>query len=246
MKVAVVVLVVGDRYVKLFGSKFKNNLEYYCKKHGYELILLLEPIRPEKDMNGIKFLWQKLLIPNKFMNYDYVVVLDADIFVNPESPPLPFNEIPDGKIGCVNERKYMGNYEWRELIQIRYKYEKTGKDWYKISGENKDYNDHMNSGFVIYQPKHHAQILLELYNNNIENYKKYHQGDQSILSIYFIDNNLVHWLDERFNKVWFFWREIFYPFFNVMPNELKKIIIANFIKLNYFTHFTSYENIEFL
>jgi lipopolysaccharide biosynthesis glycosyltransferase len=246
MKVAVVVFVVGSKYVNMFESKFKKNLNYYCQKQGYELIILSEMIRKEEKMDGQKFLWQKLLIPSKFMNYDYVVVMDADIFVNPNSPPLPFNEIPDGKIGCVNERKYMGNYEWRELVQIRFKYEKTGKDWYKLSGVDKNYHDHMNSGVVIYQPKHHANILVELYDNNIKNYMKFHQGDQSILSIYFMDNDLIYWIDERFNRVWGFWKEIFYPFFNHLPNQLKKIIVANCINLNYFTHFTGGEYIEFI
>jgi hypothetical protein len=75
---------------------------------------------------------------------------------------------------------------------------------------------------------------------------KYHQDDQSILSSFLIDNNLIYWLDERFNRIWFFWREIFYPNFHSLPNDLKKQYINNFISLNYFTHFTSGNDIEYI
>ena len=187
-----------------------------------------------------------MLIPDKFSDYDYVVSMDSDIFVNPYSPPIPFGEIPEGKIAAINERKYFGNYEWRERIQVKNGWEKTGKEWYALSGETKDYNDHINGGFIIYQPKHHAQIFKELYEKNIDNYMKYHQDDQSIISSYVIDNDLVYWLDERFNKIWFFWKEIFYPNFNSLPSNLKQMYIHNFISLNYFTHFTSHIDVDFI
>jgi hypothetical protein len=246
MKVAIVVFVVGDRYIKSFEAKFKKTLQYYCQKHQYDLIILTEPIRYENNFDRKKFFWQRLLIADKFKDYDFVISLDSDIYVNPHSPPLPLKDIPEGKVGCVNERKYLGNYEWREYIQSRHGWEKTGKDWYKLSGEDKDYNDHINGGLVIYQPKYHAKMMVDLYDNNIINYLKYHQDDQSILSSYLIDNNLIYWLDERFNHIWFFWKELFYPFFNNLPVEFKKVAVINFIKLNYFTHFTSGTDIEFI
>ena len=75
---------------------------------------------------------------------------------------------------------------------------------------------------------------------------KYHQDDQSILSSYLIDNDLIYWLDERYDKIWFFWKEIFYPKFNYYPEDMKKLFVQNFTKLNYFTHFTSGIDINYL
>jgi hypothetical protein len=245
MKVAIVVFVIGEEYINRFSRVFKNNLINYCNKYNYTLIILDELIRHEEDMDRKKFYWQRLLIPNKFKEYDYVVSMDSDIYINPDSPPLPLNEIPEGKIGAVNERKYFNNYEWREKIQTKMGWDKTGKDWHLLSGETRDYNDHINGGFIIYQPKYHGEKLVKLYDDNINNYMKYHQDDQSILSLYFIDNDLIYWLDERFNKIWFFWKEIFYPGFNDLPNNIKKKYIQNFLNLNYFTHFTGGGDYEF-
>ena len=89
-------------------------------------------------------------------------------------------------------------------------------------------------------------MMKDLYEQNINNYTKYHQDDQSILSSFIIDNDIIHWLDERFNRIWYFWREIFYPNFDNLSDELKQEYIHNFINLNYFTHFTGNLNTYFL
>lgn len=246
MKVAVVVFVMGEQYINSFNKYFKNNLENYCLKYGYDLILQNELIRHEDNMTKKKFYWQRMLLPDKFRNYDFVISLDSDIFINSNAPAFPLINIPEGKVAAVNERKYFGNYEWRENIQLRHRWEKTGKEWYALSGENKNYNDHINGGLVIYQPKYHADMLLKLYNENINNYMKYHQDDQSILSSFFIDNDMIYWLDERYNRIWFFWKEIFYPNFYSLSVHDRKTYIQNFISLNYFTHFTSGTDIEYI
>ena len=246
MNVAIIIFVIGDNYIKKFNESFKSSVESYCQKYNYELIILNSLIKNEEYMDKKKFYWQRLLIPNKFKDYDFVVSLDSDIFINPNAPPLPFNEIPTGKVAAVNERKYLGNYELREQIQIRMGWEKTGKEWYALSGENKEYNDHINGGLVIYQPKYHGEMFEQLYNNNISNYMKYHQDDQSILSSFLIDNDLIYWLDERFNRIWFFWREIYHQNFYSLPDDKRKTLVNDYIEKNYFTHFTSGSDIQYI
>lgn len=246
MKVAIIIFVIGENYIKKFNESFKSSVESYCQKYNYELIILSSLIKNEEHMDKKKFYWQRLLIPNKFKDYDFVVSLDSDIFINSNASPLPFHEIPEGKVAAVNERKYLGNYELREEIQIRMGWEKTGKEWYALSGENKEYNDHINGGLVIYQPKYHGDMFEQLYNNNISNYMKYHQDDQSVLSSYLIDNDLIYWLDERFNRIWFFWREIFYPNFYSLSDEERKTLVHDYIEKNYFTHFTSGSDIQYI
>ena len=246
MKVAIVIFVIGEEYERKFEKFFKQNVQYYCQKYDYDLIILNECIKHEPNMDKKKFYWQRMLIPNKFQEYDYVVSLDSDIYINPEAPPLPLEEIPEGKVGAVNERKYMNNYEWREMVQLRMGWERTGKEWHALSGESRDYHDHINGGLVIYQPKYHAECFKDLYEDNISSYMKYHQDDQSILSLYLIDNNIVHWLDERFNKIWIFHREIFYPNFYSLYEDTCRLYVKNFLGLNYFCHFCGGVDIEYI
>ena len=247
MRVAIVIFCIGERYINIFNIKFREGLEAYCKKWGYVLIIRSDLIRHEPNLSRKKFFWQRFLIPDAYRNYDFVISMDSDIYVNLNAPPFPLDSIPVGKIAVVNERKYMENYEWREKVQRNQGWtDITGKDWYALSGEHKTYNDHINGGLVIYQPAKHADLMLQLYNEYSPNFAKYHQDDQSFLSSYIIDNDLVWWLDQRFNRVWFFWREIFYPMWGEFTHQQRKKIIANFIDLNYFCHFTSGHDIEYL
>ena len=245
-RVAIVIFLIGERYIRSFEAVFKKNVEAYCARHGYDLIVLSEFLRPEPAMDKKKFFWQRFLIPARYREYDYVVSMDSDIFINPQAPALPLDAIPPGKIAAINERKYLGNYEWREAVQVKHGFERTGRDWYALSGETKDYDDHINGGLVIYQPAHHATLMEELYTQNIKNYKRYHQDDQSFLSSYLMDNNMIHWLDERFNCIWFFWREIMYPMYEHYPMAYKQLLMKNYLERNYFCHFTGQADVDIL
>lgn len=104
MKIAIVIFLIGDYYIYKFNNIFRYNLTQYCNKYNYELIILNDYIKNETFMDKKKFYWQRMLIPHKFIDYDYIVSMDSDIYVNPQSPPIPFNQIPQGKVAAVNER----------------------------------------------------------------------------------------------------------------------------------------------
>ena len=197
-------------------------------------------------MDKKKFFWQRLLLADKYKEYDFVVSLDSDIYINKNAPSIPFHEIPIGKVAAINERKYFGNYEWRETLQIKNGYERTGQDWYRLSGEIKPYHDHINGGLVIYQPKYHGEIFKKLYDDNINNYMRYHQDDQSIISSFVMDNNMIHWLDQRFNFIWLFWKDFFYPNYYTLDEKTKQFYVNHCINMNYFTHFVSGEDIKYI
>ena len=74
MRVAIVIFVIGDKYLQSFNNKFKASVESYCQKYNYELIILSHLIRQEENMDSKKFYWQRLLIPNKFKEFDFVVI----------------------------------------------------------------------------------------------------------------------------------------------------------------------------
>ncbi len=246
MKIAIAVFIVGDRYVQQFNAVFRAPLEAYCTRHSYDLVVLTELLRPLKPFNRKKFFWQRFLIPGlpQFADYDYVLTLDADILVSPVAPALPILE--SGKIGCINERKYLGCYEWREDVQRAHGWEATGRDWYKLSGEDKPYHDHIQGGFVLYQPKAHGALMTKVYEENVESYAKWHQDDQSFLSSYGIDNDLIQWVDQRYDCVWSFWRDIMYPQFVAYHPSLKALFVTRFMELNWFTHWTGGEDVATL
>jgi len=237
-RVAIVILVVNKPHILTFNLLFRLSVSKYCDRHGYDLHVLTELIEPLEPFVLKKFYWQRLLIPSlpQFQQYDFVVSLDADIFISESAPSLP--QVSPGKIGAVNERKYFGNYDWRETIQKKMGWELTGIEWYRQSGEERSSNDHLQGGLLIYQPIWHGDLMKRLYSENISNFMKYYQDDQSFLSIYALDNDCIEWLDQRFNCVWFFWKEIMYPDFDHYPQHVQIHLVRNFINLNWFTHWT--------
>jgi len=253
-----VVFVIGERYINNFNILYRKSLEAYCKKYNYDLIVRETFIsKNSEEMDKKKFFWERLLIPNEYRNegYDFVVSIDSDIYISSNAPPLPLHEL-GYKIGAVNERKIMGTYEYRETIQRRNEWKDVrGRDWYALSGDTVEYDDHINGGLVVYRPEYHADIMMALYHKYIGEYKRFYQDDQSVLSHFLMENDMVYWLDDRFNRVWFFWREMFYPCWTeaaneegepLVPDMLKMIYMKNYIDMNYFCHLTGGTDAELL
>ncbi len=101
MKTALVTIVIGDRYREIYDRYIRARFERYAARHGYDLKVIDQPIL---DLPGKKFTWQKLCMAHVpwFRDYDRMAVLDSDIFIARDAPPLP--EVPDGKVGLVADK----------------------------------------------------------------------------------------------------------------------------------------------
>ena len=100
-KTALCTIVVGAPYLKAFDQYSRKRFEDYAKRHGYDPIILTEPVR---DLPGRKFTWQKLCLPDLpwWRDYDQVAFVDADIIISRDAPALPV--IPEGKIAGVPDK----------------------------------------------------------------------------------------------------------------------------------------------
>ncbi len=98
---ALVTIVVGAPYLEAFDRYSRRRFENYASRHGYEPVVLTEPVR---DLEGKKFTWQKLCLPDLpwWRDYDQVAFLDADILIARDAPALPV--MPPGKVGVVPDK----------------------------------------------------------------------------------------------------------------------------------------------
>lgn len=101
MKTALVTIVIGDAYRRMYDEYIRARFETYATRHGYDLRVIDRPIL---DLPGKKFTWQKLCLPEVpwYGEYDRLAVLDCDILIARDAPPLPV--IPDGKVGLVADK----------------------------------------------------------------------------------------------------------------------------------------------
>jgi hypothetical protein len=101
MRVAVVTLVIGHTYLDRWKFQCEPGWRAYCQRHGYDLVVIDHALDTSARAQSRSPAWQKCLILDGLTQYDRVVWIDADIVINPHSPPIP--EIPIEKIGAVDE-----------------------------------------------------------------------------------------------------------------------------------------------
>jgi hypothetical protein len=101
MKTALVTIVIGDAYQRIYEQYIHARFERYATRHGYDVKVIDQPIL---DLPGKKFTWQKLCMPHVpwFGDYDRIAVLDSDILIARDAPALP--DVPDGKVGLVADK----------------------------------------------------------------------------------------------------------------------------------------------
>lgn len=101
MTTCLVTIVIGDAYRAMYDEFVRERFEGYARRHGYDVRVIDRPIL---DLPGKKFTWQKLCLPAVpwFAQYDRLAVLDSDILIARDAPPLP--DVPAGKVGIVADK----------------------------------------------------------------------------------------------------------------------------------------------
>lgn len=170
MKVAIGVVCIGDSYLQAFNQTFKPSIDKYCNKFGYHLKIFDNFLDKTHDFsNAISF--QKCLVPSQLTDYDLVVVLDADIFITDNAPPITSIPLND-KIGIVDETKQVSAEEYNSLIG----YVDEPTQYYKKSNFNLETDKILNTGVIICNPSKHSEFLKNTYFSHIDNALNHPRG----------------------------------------------------------------------
>jgi hypothetical protein len=164
MKVCIGVLSVGRTYLAEFERLFKPSISAYCARNGYDLKIFtdfLDPIR--KHPGTISF--QKCLVPDQLREYDLVVVLDADIHIEPGAPPIHTLELGE-KIGIVNEVAQSTVEGYEHMVNIGFA--DHAKKYYSLVGLELDTNKILNTGLMLCNPAKHADYLKSIYEKYVD------------------------------------------------------------------------------
>lgn len=164
MKVCVGILSVGRTYLAEFERLFKPSVSAYCLRNGYDLKIFTDFIDPvRKHPHTISF--QKCLIPDQLREYDLVVVMDADIYIEPHAPPIHSLELTQ-KIGIVNETAQSTPKEYQHMKNLGLM--DHPKDYYAKVGLQLDTNKILNTGVMLCNPEKHADYLKEIYETYVD------------------------------------------------------------------------------
>lgn len=137
-------------------------------------------------------------------DYDFIIFIDADIFININSPPIHINDFGNN-IGMVDEFS-QPTLEERVKIQREHNWETTGGEYYKNKA-NVDIETNLlfNAGLMVFQPKIHRLFLEQVYNKYIKLAEDHVWGyhyEQAIIGYEIQINNIFKILDNKFNLIW--------------------------------------------
>lgn len=172
MKVCIGVISIGRSYLEEFERLFKPSVSAYCQKYGYELKIFTDFLDPRrKHPDTISF--QKCLVPFLLHDYDLVVVLDADIYIHPQAPPIDVLMTGD-KIGIVNEVAQSDPENYKILHDIGFA--DYASEYYLKVGLPLQTDRILNTGVMICKPMYHSKYLKTIYEKYVDKSIKHPRG----------------------------------------------------------------------
>jgi hypothetical protein len=230
MKVAFVVIAIGDKYLEHYNSIFRPSHEAYTKKCGYDFKVITDYL--DKSLCNKKVIsFNKVLVCSQEWSstYDYIIVVDADILINPKSPPLHSAYVYGDKIGIVDEFS-QPTLAKRIEIQKRNKFEESATEYYKLYTHNNIITDSvLNTGLMVLQPSKHKNLLEYIYNKysklaiyNLDEHYHFEQGSVGY-EIQLADAHII--IDNKWNAIW------------CIQSAIGDISLNDYVNQNYFTHF---------
>ena len=252
---AIVTIAVGKRFNRMVNKICRENWELYAAKYGYELIVIDELLDNSERGRSRCAAWQKCLILSQKWSdkYERIVWIDTDILINPNAPDI-CDGIAEDKIGAVNEFTSPTRESYNLALSRMYehwtnlKYNPVinygAKEYYKSFGIDCDFEDVVQTGVIVFNPKIHKEILENVYYNYEEKGLNY---EMRPLSYEILKSGMIHWIDNRFNTLLQFQKALYYPFLLklntkkpslICKKEIQSLCIESIFLNSHFMHFT--------
>ena len=254
---ALVTMAIGEAYQQAFDRLCRPAWTRYADRHGYDLYVLTQPV----DDGGARSVhWQKLLVgllPD-LAAYDFVVWLDADVLVNAHAAPCVVSHVDGERIAVARP---LANVTSGEPVGERFnimavKFDRAvggtgGTPYYvrKPPPENRlpGVQDgrrsawSINTGLIVFRPARHKDFLAACYLGNTADAAD-GSFEQTPLSYALQADDMVEYVDPRFNAVWGEYAAVHYPFLfdftfvNAHPH-VARLCVNTFFHNNWFCHF---------
>jgi hypothetical protein len=250
-------IAIGEQYLQPFMKYAYHTWEMYCHRHDLGLILFDDHLIVKSDPNWKNPYWQKFLIGDYLSKQELgirnVCCLDTDILISPLAPNI-FDNRDESKVGLVSKRSNLP-FEHHSILRrmafLRNQYYDSNypldsslfitlDDLYKVA-DLPPQSDDACSGVFLFSCREHGKKLADFYSsfdNGVMN--KDGGGEQIFLNFFVQSNQLVEWLNYRFQALWTYEISTRYPFLYTNHRDnlslIKECIEASLFT-NYFLHF---------
>jgi hypothetical protein len=226
MRIALVTLAIGDKYLEIYNILFRPSQEAYAKRHGYEFRVVTEYL-DEDLLHKSLISFQKALVFSQpwSKNYDFIIFVDADIYIRPDSPPIHI--FSGDKIAIVNEFA-QPTKELRLALQARCGWETSGAAYYALCQMDLETDIVPNSGVILASPEIHGDYLRNIYEHYKELAIHHPRGfiyEQAAIGYCLVRDDMCICIPNEWNGLWMI---------NKLINPDKEL--PEFISETYFTH----------
>jgi hypothetical protein len=204
MKKAVVTIVVGDKYRKIYDHVAPLNRKW-MERWGWDSVVIdsipddftASYSRSDKSSGWIFYMY-KLFIPSLFRNYDLIAFVDSDCVFNPNADCLSeyIDDIPLGGFAGVQEI----TFEERKLFPNWSRYYYEGLRDLGYNGTPRYPERHACAGLLLYRPSDVWERWVELLNMNTN------LNEENRLNVYEVQEGRCFFLPCHWHIVWLYER----------------------------------------
>lgn len=259
---ALVTMAIGPEYTRAFECWYLPGWQDYCRRQGFDLHVISQPIDQHVDLTRKSLHWQKLLIPSlpRFRDYERIVWVDADILINSRIAPDITACVSPKRIGVVDATSWMkapddifnqyGRFLFLDALALSSKNisrvdkcrtlvaDMTIADMYRLKGFNPPVDQYINTGVLVCSPFYHADYFLDMYMRYESNIWDF---ENTAVSWELISENIVDFIDDRFNVVWAWEAARHYPFvfdldFYNSNNDVIRMCVNTSFRNSFFLH----------
>ena len=234
MKVLLVTISIGDKYTEIYNRLFRKSQENYANKHGYDFKVITDYLDPTYKEHKISMYFQKVLVCSQDWSseYDYIVYIDSDVYININSPPI-HNHCDFGDLIGIVDEMCQPSYDDRMYLHRYWGFaDQSVPEYYALADFKLDTTIAFNSGVIVYQPKKHREYLDTYYKTYLPKsigHRRYPHYEQTALSYVLLTTNMYKNMTTKFNAVWNLPRSV---------NEItgRNQSIEDYFRENYFIH----------
>lgn len=234
-KTAIVTLAIGEECTTIYNKFCKKHVEEYANKYNFDIVLIDSLIDESQEKHVA---WQKLLIGkvDKLKKYETLIWIDTDIVINVENAPNILDGVPKDRIGAVRYHPLLSQplfYASQHRVSNGLSAEQFNLNLLRIHNLEANPKCLINSGVLVI-PKNLLYILENTYYKYKELKNNQHQ-EQVFLSYELYSNRLTYFIDDRFNAVWYEFKQG--PYYFNCSKEGDKQLIKKVLSEVYFLHF---------
>jgi hypothetical protein len=233
-KILLATIAIGEQYLQQYNMLFRKSHENYATKHGYDFKIISDYL--DKSLCHVDAItFNKTLVCSQEWSkeYDYIVLIDADVLININSPPIHTCMDFENYIGIVNEYSQPTN-DVRLKIQRMMGWESNATEYYKLAQLDIETQMVLNTGVMVFQPKIHCEFLENIYKkyvyNSINHARRYHY-EQSCIGYELQKQKKYKIMNNKWNAIW-----ALYKFSGSILNDC--------FKNNYFIHFAGNTDLD--